>query len=44
MLRSEYPVSAKGSVIQRGAGVIRKLRSVVYTAITMTIIVVIYQA
>jgi hypothetical protein len=42
VLRLEYPISVKGSVVQRGVGVIRKLRSVVYTAIIMTITMVIY--
>jgi hypothetical protein len=42
VLRLEYPISVKGSIVRRGVGVIRKLRSVVYTAITMTITVVIY--
>ena len=40
----EYHVSAKGSVVQSGAGAIRKQRSVVYTVIMMTMTVGIYQA
>jgi hypothetical protein len=42
VLRLEYPVSVKDSVVQKGVIIIRKLRSVVYTVIMMTIIVVIY--
>ncbi len=40
----EYHVNVKGNVVQRGAGVIRKLRSVAYTAITMIMTVATYQA
>ena len=42
MPRLEYHVNAKGSVVQSGAVAIRKLRSVVYTVIMMTITVAIY--
>jgi hypothetical protein len=41
---SEYHANAKGSVVQKGVVVIRKLRSVAYTAIMMIITVAIYQA
>jgi hypothetical protein len=40
--RSEYHVNAKGSVVQRGVGVIRKQRSVAYTVIMTTMTVAIY--
>jgi hypothetical protein len=40
---SEYHANAKGSVVQKGVGVIRKQRSVVYTVIMMIMIVAIYQ-
>ena len=36
----EFLVSVRGLVIQGGVGAIRKVRSVVYTAIEMSIIVV----
>jgi hypothetical protein len=39
----EYHVNVKDSVVQRGAGVIRKISSVAYTAIGMSITVVTYQ-
>ena len=39
----EYHINVKGSVVQTGAGAIKKQRSVVYTAITMTITIVTYQ-
>ena len=38
----EYHANIKGNVVQRGVVVIRKLRSVVYTAIMMIITVAIY--
>ncbi|KFY28466.1 hypothetical protein V491_00452 [Pseudogymnoascus sp. VKM F-3775] len=41
--RLEYHVNVKGSVVQTGAGAIKKQRSVAYTAITTTITVVTYQ-
>ena len=43
MLGLEYPISIRDTIVQRGAAVIRKLKSVVYTAITITMTVAIYQ-
>jgi hypothetical protein len=43
VLRLEFHVNAKGLVTQRGAGVIRKTNSAVYTAIGTIMIVGTYQ-
>ena len=43
MLELEYHVSVRGTVIQSGAGAIRRASSVVYTAIGTIMTVVTYQ-
>ena len=42
MYKLEYYISTKGSIVQRGAITIRKLRSVVYTIIIITITIATY--